>query len=299
MHEADFHETIIYRKSKAILMDDVAASFADLLDENSVRGAYDTSLGNVVKDLTRRYAEKKVVQGRQILVVTSAADFDSVALTVRDGLEALGAVVKLACVSYSWFTWQDGRHSADWRATYREKFGDANFDIVIAASVVSEAAELITVGTATVLDNSRWEPVPLEYASIDVIIAATVPGVREAFEAAVTPRHYQHERIWAVGVTVPEMVCSGPVSPSMKRAGVTDAFKSGHIYPQHLLPADRSWLPGSWEGSRPTRPGFISDAEDMMHDLEEIDRRDAGVLTDVKRATIRRAAKRLGYSKDH
>jgi hypothetical protein len=34
--------------------------------------------------------------------------------------------------------------------------------------------------------------------------------------------------------------------------------------------------------NRRPRPGFISDAEDMLHDFDEIDRMDEGVLTQYK-----------------
>lgn len=50
---------------------------------------------------------------------------------------------------------------------------------------------------------------------------------------------------------------------------------------------------------RQVREGFISGEEDMLHDLEEIDRRDAGILTLVKRDSITLAAKLLGYTADN
>jgi hypothetical protein len=37
-----------------------------------------------------------------------------------------------------------------------------------------------------------------------------------------------------------------------------------------------------------TRPGFISDAEDMLHDIEEIDRLNEGKMTRSKADSIRR-----------
>lgn len=45
---------------------------------------------------------------------------------------------------------------------------------------------------------------------------------------------------------------------------------------------------------RRPRPGFISDADDMMHDMDEMDRRDEGILTTVKRSSIKRFLKRGG-----
>ena len=47
------------------------------------------------------------------------------------------------------------------------------------------------------------------------------------------------------------------------------------------------------------REGFISGEEDMLHDLEEMDRRDAGILTRVKRHTVIHNAGILGYSVDN
>ncbi|TLX16694.1 hypothetical protein [Rhizobium sp. MHM7A] len=47
------------------------------------------------------------------------------------------------------------------------------------------------------------------------------------------------------------------------------------------------------EVRRPS-PGFISDAEDILHDIEEIDRRNEGILTPAKIASIKRYVKRGG-----
>lgn len=44
------------------------------------------------------------------------------------------------------------------------------------------------------------------------------------------------------------------------------------------------------------RKGWISGKEDMLHDVEEMDRRDAGILTDVKRFAITNVAEVLEYS---
>jgi hypothetical protein len=44
------------------------------------------------------------------------------------------------------------------------------------------------------------------------------------------------------------------------------------------------------------REGYISDADDMLHDIEEMDRRDKGILTDAKRDTIISVAGILGYT---
>jgi hypothetical protein len=280
-------------------MNDLTANLAIMLDENSEHDAYKTATGLVIQNLARAYVKQKEVRGRQILVVSSAADFDHVALPLGNELQALGAKVKFCCVSYSWYTWADGRHDPDWRATYRESFGDSNFDIAVAMAVVNEPAELITIANAAVVDNRRWEAKPLEYSSIDIILAATVPGVREVFEGDATFKRSRESQATVIGIVKPEIRSSGPVSPSMKRAGVTETLKSGHIYPQYLLSRRSFDLPGHWEGSRPTPPGSISDADDMLHDFEEIDRRNAGILTDAKRATIIRAAKLLGYSVDN
>lgn len=277
-------------------MKDLALNLAIMLDEQSDHGAYSVSAGLVFKELANTYAKQKEVKDRQILVVSSAADFDKVALPLRDELQALGARVKLACVSYSWFTWRSGKHSADWRATYRETFENDDVDIIVAISVTNEPTELITITEAAVTDNARWEPRPLQHGSIGFIVAATVPGVREAVEAALKERHKPENRVWVVGAVEPEIPASEPVSPSMKRAGVKDHYKSANIYPEYLLSRRSSGLPGRWEGSRPTPPGFISGEEDMLHDFDEIDRRNAGVLTEVKRDTIIRAAKVLGYT---
>lgn len=266
-----------------------------MLDEQSDHGAYSVSAGLVFKGLANTYAKQKEVKDRQILVVSSAADFDNVALPLRDALQALGSRVKLACVSYSWFTWQSGKYSADWRATYRETFENDDVDIIVAISVVNEPTELITITEAAVTDNLRWEPRPLQHNSIGFIVAATVPGVREAVEIALAKKR-QEDRVWVVGAIEPEIPPSEPVSPSMKRAGVKNHYKSANIYPEYLLSRRSSGLPGRWDGSRPTPPGFISGEEDMLHDFDEIDRRNAGILTDVKRGTIIRAAKILGYS---
>jgi hypothetical protein len=40
--------------------------------------------------------------------------------------------------------------------------------------------------------------------------------------------------------------------------------------------------------------GYITDADDMLHDIEEMDRKNKGILTDVKRFGIIRAANRMG-----
>lgn len=42
---------------------------------------------------------------------------------------------------------------------------------------------------------------------------------------------------------------------------------------------------------RRTHPGFISDAKDMLHDFDEIDRLNEGKLTPVKIDSIKRAAR--------
>jgi len=42
---------------------------------------------------------------------------------------------------------------------------------------------------------------------------------------------------------------------------------------------------------RRARPGFISDAEDMLHDFDEIDRLNEGKLTPGKIDSIKRAAR--------
>ncbi|MCS4088479.1 hypothetical protein [Rhizobium sp. BK176] len=232
------------------------------------------------------------------MVVSSAADFDNVAVPLGAELQALGATVKFGCVSYAWYTWKDGRHDPSWRATYRESFGDSDFDIVVAMSVVTEPAELITIAKAAVVETSySGRETPIAYSSIGVILAASVHGVREAFGAAETLDQVpENKQTWIVGTVETDIRHSGPVSPAMKRAGVVDTFKSAHVYPNYLLSFGTFGAPGRWEGSRPTRPGFISGEEDMMHDFDEYDRRNAGVMTPEKRYAIVRAAERQGYS---
>jgi hypothetical protein len=276
-------------------MDDLNADLSLILDEDTDHLVYSTATNAIFRRLSREYAAKKSVNGRQILVITSAADFDCVAIPVANELKALGASVKFGCVCYSWYNWQDRAPSADWRATYREHFNNSDFDIVVVSSVINEPNELITIAKAAVTDNSCWDERPLDYASISFIVAAMAPGTREALEGDTDLKGEADERVWVVGKEEGDISCSGPVSPSMKRAGVVDTFRSGHIFPQHILsiPFGSS---GRWEGSRPTRPGWISGEEDMLHDIEEMDRRDAGVLTDVKRDVINLAAKILGYT---
>jgi hypothetical protein len=282
-------------------MDNLDDNLAIMLDENSEHEAYKIAAASVFKDLARAYAETKAVQGRQIMVVSSAADFDTVAIPLGSELQALGATVKFGSVSYSWYTWPDGRHDPDWRATYREAFEDSDFDIVVAMSVVTEPAELITIAKAAVVENSySGRSTPISYSSIGVLLAASVHDVRKAFEAAQTLDGIPAEKqTWIVGTVESNIRHSGPVSPAMKRAGVVDTFKSAHIYPNYILSLGTLGAPGRWEGSRPTRPGFISGEEDMMHDFDELDRRNAGVITRVKRHTVVRAAEMMGYSESN
>lgn len=111
-------------------MENLTANLAIMLDENSEHEAYAIATASVFQNLARTYAERKAVQDRQIMVVSSASDFDNVSLPLGSELQALGATVKFGCVSYAWYTWNDGRHDPDWRATYRESFGDSDFDLV-------------------------------------------------------------------------------------------------------------------------------------------------------------------------
>ena len=53
----------------------------------------------------------------------------------------------------------------------------------------------------------------------------------------------------------------------------------------------RSTDSGMEDKVRRPRPGFISAEEDMLHDMDEIDRRDEGVLTPLKIDSIRRFLK--------
>jgi hypothetical protein len=278
-------------------MENLTANLAIMLDENSEHEAYKTATASAFQDLARSYADMKEVRGRQIMVVSSASDFDTVALPLGSELQALGATVNYSCVSYAWYTWQDGRHDPDWRATYRESFGDSDFDIVVAMSVVTEPLELITVAKAAVVENLFWDrTTPLEYSSLGVIVAASVSGVREAFEAVETFKQRPERPTWLVGSVDANIRHIGPVSPSMKRAGIVDTLKSAHVYPKSLLPHGSFRPPGRWDGNRPTRPGFISGEEDMLHDLEEYDRRNAGVLTPEKRDALVSVAEQFGYS---
>ena len=47
-----------------------------------------------------------------------------------------------------------------------------------------------------------------------------------------------------------------------------------------------------FENRRP-RPGFVSDTDDMLYDIDEIDRKNEGILTEAKVDSIRQFA-RLG-----
>jgi hypothetical protein len=285
------------KKLKGLIMDNLDDNLEIMLDENTGHHAYTTATAAVFRDLARAYADRKEVQGRRIMVVTSAADFDTVALPLGGELQALGAWVNYSCVSYAWYTWDDGRHDPNWRATYRETFEDSDFDIVVAMSVVTEPVELLTVAKAALVGNVFWDrETPLDYTSLGVIVAATVPGVQETLNSIGNLKQSSHNRAWIAGTIETSIRHTGPVSPSMKRAGVVDTLKSSQVYPQSLLPSGTHNAIGRWEGSRPTRPGFISGEEDMLHDLEEIDRRDAGVLTSDKRHLILDAAEVLGYS---
>jgi hypothetical protein len=289
--------TINHRQTQGSIMDNLDDNLAIMLDENSDQEAYITATAAAFHDLARAYADRKEVHGRQIMVVSSASDFDNVALPLGSELQALGATVNFCCISYAWYTWEDGRHDPSWRATYRDSFLDSDFDIVVAMSVVTEPAELTTIVESAVAENLHWgRPTPLKYSSIGAIVAATVPGVRDAFETVETLPQSPQNRTWIAGTVEASIGHTGPVSPSMKRAGVVDTFKSAHVYPKSLLPHDSYGPPGRWEGNRPARPGFISGEEDMLHDLEEIDRRDAGVLTPDKRDALVNAVEQFGYS---
>lgn len=46
------------------------------------------------------------------------------------------------------------------------------------------------------------------------------------------------------------------------------------------------------------RPGFIDGADDMLIDMEKIDMRTRGQLTERKRATIKRMVTKFGFSAD-
>jgi hypothetical protein len=281
-------------------MNDLADNLAVMLDENSELEVYKTATAAVFLDLARAYSQEKPVRGRQIMVVSSAADFDNVAIPLGSELQALGATVKFCCVVYAWYTWPDGRHDPSWRATYREAFGDSDFDVVVAASVVTEPVELITIAKAAMVETSfSGHSTPIAHSSIGVILAASVEGVREAFEADETlDQTPKNKQTWIVGTVESDILHSGPVSPAMKRAGILDTLKSAHIYPSYLLSYSTFGAPGRWEGSRPTRPGYVSAEEDMMHDFDEYDRRNAGVMTPVKQDTVVRVATRMGYSEN-
>jgi hypothetical protein len=249
--------------------DTYAQALATIRDANTPFVDYAQALRLVAACLGEEYVSQIDVTGKKVLVVSSVCDFSTMALPVGDALGSYGAHVIQACL------WIDHHPSplggfCGVSKSFYELRADEDTHVIIVSSVAENSRELEGL-TIAALEGDKGEIRP---ASLSVIAAVVGAEVFEDYSSAdLFDNEPPIKQGWLCGETSTDLTCSALVTPAMRRMGLTST-KNVDFPPyvkaklQEMIDGTPSWIK---EVIKP-RDGFTSDAEDILYDIQEMDR---------------------------